>query len=84
MVDTLGKSLSQVEEVQTSNHLLTLCLFSPGRFFAAQQLKLVLAHIAMNYEIRPIDTRPPNRWFAGSAGPPLEATIMIRRREGTA
>jgi hypothetical protein len=57
--------------------------FSPGRFFAAQQLKLVLAYIAMNYEIEPIAQRPANHWFVGSSGPPLETTIRIRRREGT-
>jgi hypothetical protein len=59
-------------------------LYSPGRFFAAQQLKLLLAHVAMNYEIQPIATRPANSWFVGSSGPPLDITIKIRRREGTA
>ncbi|EPE27439.1 Cytochrome P450 [Glarea lozoyensis ATCC 20868] len=55
----------------------------PGRFFAAQQLKLVLAYIAMNYEIEPVAQRPANHWFVGSSGPPLETTIRIRRREST-
>jgi len=56
----------------------------PGRFFASQQLKLVLAYIALNYDIQQIPERPMNQWFVGSSGPPLGATISIRRRLGTA
>ncbi|CAG8951011.1 hypothetical protein HYFRA_00006408 [Hymenoscyphus fraxineus] len=55
----------------------------PGRFFATQQLKLVLAYVALNYEIFPIPVRPQNKWLIGSSGPPLDATITIRRRKGT-
>ncbi|PMD31624.1 cytochrome P450 [Hyaloscypha variabilis F] len=55
----------------------------PGRFFAAQQLKLVLAYIALNYEIAPIPSRPANLWFINTQGPPLDAKISIRRRVGT-
>jgi hypothetical protein len=56
---------------------------SPGRFFASQQLKLVLAYIALNYDIKPLPSRPANNWFVGTQGPPLECKITIRRREGT-
>ena len=56
---------------------------SPGRFFASQQLKLVLAYIALNYDIQPIACRPDNQWFVGSSGPPLGEKISIRRRDGT-
>lgn len=56
---------------------------SPGRFFAANQLKLTLAHIALNYEMKPISHRPVNKWFVGSIAPPLVETIMVRRRVGT-
>ncbi|KAH7379865.1 putative Ent-kaurene oxidase [Cadophora sp. MPI-SDFR-AT-0126] len=55
----------------------------PGRFFASQQLKLVLAYIALNYDIQPITARPPNDWFVGSQGPPLDVRVCIRRRPGT-
>ncbi|KAH7327064.1 cytochrome P450 [Rhexocercosporidium sp. MPI-PUGE-AT-0058] len=55
----------------------------PGRFFASQQLKLVLAYIALNYDIQPIASRPANDWFVGSQGPPLDVRVRIRRREGT-
>ncbi|KAH8763018.1 putative Ent-kaurene oxidase [Hyaloscypha sp. PMI_1271] len=55
----------------------------PGRFFAAQQLKLVLAYIALNYDIKPIPFRPTNLWFVNTQGPPLDSKISVRRREGT-
>ncbi|KAF2397290.1 cytochrome P450 [Trichodelitschia bisporula] len=37
----------------------------PGRFFAANQLKLLLAHILLKYDIAPIPTRPPNPYGGG-------------------
>ncbi|PBP27567.1 hypothetical protein BUE80_DR001381 [Diplocarpon rosae] len=55
----------------------------PGRFFASQQLKLVLAYIATNYDIQHIDLRPENNWLVGSQGPPLNVQVRIRRREET-
>ncbi|CZT05742.1 uncharacterized protein RCO7_03910 [Rhynchosporium graminicola] len=55
----------------------------PGRFFASQQMKLILAYIALNYDIQPIPSRPANDWFVGSQGPPLDVRVRIRRREGT-
>ncbi|KAK0114210.1 hypothetical protein ONS95_013710 [Cadophora gregata] len=55
----------------------------PGRFFASQQLKLVLAYVSLNYDIQPIASRPPNDWFVGSQGPPLDVKVCIRRRQGT-
>lgn len=53
----------------------------PGRFFAANQMKLTLAHIALHYEIEPLPSRPENRWFVGSLGPPFEQMIRVKRRK---
>ncbi|KLU85579.1 hypothetical protein MAPG_04602 [Magnaporthiopsis poae ATCC 64411] len=53
----------------------------PGRFFAANQMKLTLAYIALHYEIQPIAERPPNKWFVGSMAPPMWDTLKIRRRK---
>ncbi|KAJ5041684.1 uncharacterized protein L3040_005257 [Drepanopeziza brunnea f. sp. 'multigermtubi'] len=55
----------------------------PGRFFASQQLKLVVAYIALNYDIEPLASRPDNLWLVGSQGPPMDVNVRIRRREGT-
>lgn len=55
----------------------------PGRFFVALEMKLILAYIAMNYEIKPLKSRPPNTWFGQNVVPPMKATIKVRRKEGT-
>ncbi|KAJ1325847.1 tenellin biosynthesis cytochrome P450 monooxygenase [Microdochium nivale] len=68
----------------------------PGRFFAANQLKIALAHIALHYDIAPAVTaaagagaggdgsggvkRPENKWFFGHMAPPLTAKVRVRRR----
>ncbi|KAK8095966.1 cytochrome P450 [Apiospora kogelbergensis] len=52
----------------------------PGRFFAANQMKIALGHIALRYEIEPIPVRPTNRWFFGHIAPPLGETLRVRRR----
>ncbi|KAI1412065.1 cytochrome P450 [Hypoxylon sp. FL1857] len=53
----------------------------PGRFFAANQLKITLAHIALLYEIEPIPERPVNKWFFGHIAPPMHETLRVRRRK---
>jgi len=53
----------------------------PGRFFAATEMKLLLAYIIMNYDIKPLATRPQKKLIAGSIIPPLKATISVRRRK---
>jgi hypothetical protein len=56
-------------------------MYSPGRFFAANQMKLTLAHIALHYEIEQLPERPENLWFVSSMGPPFSQTIRVRRRK---
>jgi len=53
----------------------------PGRFFAAAELKLMLAHIIMEYDFEMQQSRPPNVWYAISRVPPMKATIRVKRRE---
>ena len=53
----------------------------PGRFFAIQQLKLLIAHMIMNYDIQPLAKRPPNIWLGGLVFPPMKATLRIKRRQ---
>lgn len=53
----------------------------PGRFFASNELKLLLAYMVMNYEIEPLAQRPEGQWFATTILPPMTATIKVRRRK---
>jgi hypothetical protein len=53
---------------------------SPGRHFASQQLKLLLAYIAMRYDIQPLPSRPQNPWINNTIGPPVGARLRVHRR----
>ena len=53
----------------------------PGRFFAAAELKLIVAHMVMNYDIKPLVERPKGKWFGDTILPPLKATVEIKRRK---
>ncbi|ROW08896.1 hypothetical protein VMCG_02864 [Cytospora schulzeri] len=53
----------------------------PGRFFAATELKLMLAHLILHYDFEMLESRPRNVWFAVNRVPPMEQTIRIRRRK---
>ncbi|KAF8575896.1 cytochrome P450 [Ramaria rubella] len=55
----------------------------PGRFFAANELKAVMAHLVLNYDIKLENegTRPPNMWFALQCMPNIMAGVMVRRRQ---
>lgn len=53
----------------------------PGRFFAANKLKLLLAYMVLNYDIEALVKRPNGTWIANNILPPMEATIKVRRRK---
>ena len=61
-----------------------MCGSSPGRFFAANELKCMMAHIVANYDIKlPNDSRemPTPDWFAYSISPNRTADVMFRKRQ---
>jgi len=65
---------------------------SPGRFFASMELKMILAYLIVNYDMKWDDEltskanpaeqwyRPPNHWFNFTTIPNVQANLMIRRR----
>jgi hypothetical protein len=77
-----------------SHHTLTINLCSPGRFFAAMEIKLVLAYLIANYEMKWPDEvydpsvpgcteegyRPPDNHYLHHFTPDTKATMMIRKR----
>ena len=56
---------------------------SPGRWLAAHQLKLMLAYVAMNYDIQHMALRPVNFVLGDAIIPSDTATMMVRRRKHT-
>ncbi|KAG7094626.1 hypothetical protein E1B28_005450 [Marasmius oreades] len=78
-----GISTTNEDMVTTSTHYLT---FShgvhacPGRFFAANELKLIMVNILLNYEIQSMPTRPPNEALGDVKIPSRKRTMMIRKR----
>ncbi|ROT36464.1 cytochrome P450 [Sodiomyces alkalinus F11] len=54
----------------------------PGRFFVAHELKMVIAHLLLNYDLRHLTgERPRPKWVGGTIIPPTEATIQIKKRK---
>lgn len=56
---------------------------SPGRFFAVNELKAILAHILVTYDIKlPGDSTevPKGRWFGGNNTPDRSAQVLFRKR----
>ncbi|KAF8991421.1 cytochrome P450 [Cyathus striatus] len=53
----------------------------PGRFFAAREMKLLLAHILMTYDLKLSGTKPPKTTMFGPAYiPDTKAKVMFRKR----
>lgn len=52
----------------------------PGRFFAQQELKLLISYLVMYYEVEELPERPANREMGGTGMPPATATLRVRRR----
>lgn len=53
----------------------------PGRFFAANELKLMLAHVVLHYDFEMQPVRPPNTWFGLNRIPAISHTIKVRKRK---
>ena len=52
----------------------------PGRFFAANELKLLLAYMIQNYDFEFLESRPPSQWMGPVLIPPRTAMIKVRKR----
>ncbi|KZT50827.1 cytochrome P450 [Calocera cornea HHB12733] len=55
---------------------------SPGRYFASQELKAMLAYIVKNYDVKMPNNgvRPTDIWFAHTCVPDPKATVLFRKR----
>ena len=70
--------VSTSTEYQPFGHGRHAC---PGRFFAANELKLLLAYIVLNYDIEPLTERPSGMWVVDTSLPDMKASIKVRRRK---
>ncbi|RDB27628.1 Ent-kaurene oxidase [Hypsizygus marmoreus] len=52
----------------------------PGRFFAANELKLMLAHILMTYDVKLEGEHPKNMWFVTVCIPNTKGEVLFRKR----
>jgi cytochrome P450 len=55
----------------------------PGRFFAVQEVKTLVAHLVMNYEIEHLAERPDGLWMGDMTLPPMQASIKVKRKAHT-
>ncbi|KAI0800572.1 cytochrome P450 [Fomes fomentarius] len=55
----------------------------PGRFFAASVLKLILANLVLNFDIKLVEEgkRPANFFFFMAVAPNLSGKVMFRKRQ---
>ncbi|KAJ8508407.1 hypothetical protein ONZ45_g9315 [Pleurotus djamor] len=53
----------------------------PGRFFAANEIKAMFAHILLNYDIKLEDEIPPTKWFKQYIVLDKGEGVMFRRRQ---
>jgi hypothetical protein len=54
---------------------------APGDFFAANELKLLLAYVALKYEIEPLERRPEHVAFGSTMTPDANVVIRVRRKK---
>jgi len=70
-----------------------MACFSPGRFFASMELKMLMAYLLVNYDMKwpeedvPSNLgateegyRPPDLWFNFTSVPNQNAHMMVRKR----
>ena len=64
------------------SHSFLQFLRSPGRFFAANELKAMLAYLVITYDVKLENegVRPPNCWFATSCIPNRTGSVLFRER----
>ncbi|KAH6918279.1 cytochrome P450 [Coprinopsis sp. MPI-PUGE-AT-0042] len=53
----------------------------PGRWFAANEIKCIIAHVLMNYDLKaPEEPYPPPKWIGSQQIPDSKAQIYFKKR----
>ena len=77
------QGLTDMEESTLADRLG--CLYSPGRFHAADEIRLMLGYFVLNYDIAFKDhptERPRNFVYSRLTIPNVKAAIMLKKRKG--
>ena len=64
------------------HYLCSLPTSSPGRFFASNEMKAMLAYIVLTYDVKleREGMRPPNEWYGHHLVPNMKGKVMFRKR----
>jgi len=76
-----GRHAWYVHPCKQPEDILTYRINSPGRFFAANEIKCILAHIVTNYDVKFREGCAPESSFFNGINIPAPANIMFRRRQ---
>lgn len=55
----------------------------PGRFFVAHVMKMIIAYLLFNYDMKTLDKRPDRKCIGKNIIPPTDATMEIKRKTST-
>ena len=73
---------AQVIDVFAASQSLILLYTSPGRFFAANEVKALLAHILVTYDFKVEEGKQaPRAHVIGLARVPEKANVVFRKRQ---
>ncbi|KAF8993449.1 cytochrome P450 [Cyathus striatus] len=76
--DTKNKVVSLALDYVAFGHGRHAC---PGRFFVANEMKTMLAHVLLNYDVKlPTNKRPANLWLEDKQIPNHRAKVLFRKR----
>ncbi len=74
-----GKSAWCVHPAELDNFPESLKLvYSPGRFFAVNELKALMCYILMNFDVKTDDKVPPCMWFSSERFPNPSSKVSFK------
>ncbi len=59
-------------------------VYSPGRFFAVNELKALMCYSLMNFDVKTDNKVPPCMWFSSERFPNPNNKVSFRKRTYTA
>ena len=79
----LGRHAWWVLHLSSHRDIIPNFPYSPGRFFAANELKALLAHIVVTYDVKMEKEGhlPDPVWYTSSKSPSRDAEVLFRKRQ---